>query len=854
MKNNQQDNLLVNLFTEEAAQTFGYSQRDGFAIEHKAELTFVKASELPILPQADLASDEELRTYWRTLRTFFRSGQGGNLPMDAKGANCYPVLLLSYRNKPIFQRNFPLWLEETEGGQTMPFHDLLTECIARFAPAENEAKILKDNLLRLEVIVQEKVKFAEDAYQVFAVIDDAIATLKQLLNIDGKDGETFDNDLANLRKHIPRQGLLIPFSPNVPFYLLAVITRVHLTDRRKKLTEKIQGLLAKLKDILAVEKEKSPEAHSPEKLHGSLDFAESFFNFEELSSVMPTGGSSVMPEERLHRIEKIVSVLENSEAGFFQKNAYLILNEELAETAKVDWKHAFAKSDILVAPAGQECHLARQVFDENMAAYANIFAAIRTAELEVDNRYFPEIHSDYFAHFDWRSFTSEELSVCPPVLYFTKDNSLIENELKEFSELLSSNRPIKMLVAKQGVQKAAEGFSFRQEIGAMAIAHRNTYVLQSASIAASKLVDGFREGLSNQTPALFYIFSPTAKEQTLSVPSLWASAAVEGREFPGFVYNSQKSTRWGSRFDILHNPQPEKDWPKHKFVFQTGNGEEQSIDLSFTFADFAAQDAHYADQFHLVPSEFWTDDLVPLGNYLQQTAQELYAKVPYIWVVDEKNILQKAAVSWPLVLTCQERLDFWHFLQENAGVHSIHVEQATERLRQEMVTATNQQMAELEAAHAADLKQAKEEEGRVAMERLAAVLLDLDISEFVSAPTVPTIKTKSATPKPVKPSTEIETQKPEASKQEEEEILSLDEPWIDSPLCTSCNDCINLNKRMFSYNENKQAYIADPKAGTFRELVLAAEKCPVSIIHPGAPMNPNEPELEDLIKRAEPFN
>ncbi|MEZ4955809.1 MAG: ferredoxin [Saprospiraceae bacterium] len=730
--------------------------------------------------------------------------------------------------------------------------ELLTERIARFAPAENEAKILKDNLLRLEVIVQEKVKFADDAYQAFAVIDEAIPTLKQQLNIGGKDGESFDNDLANLCKHIPRQGLLIPFSPNVPFYLLAALIRVHLTDRRKKLTEKIHGLLAKLKDILAVEKEKSPEAHSPEKLHGSLDFAESFFNFEELSSVMPTGGSSVMPEERLHRIEKIVAILENRDAGFFQKNAYLILNEELAETAKVDWNHAYAKSDILFAPAGQDCHLARQVFDENMAANANIFAAIRTAELEVDNRYFPEIHSDYFAHFDWRSFTSEELSACPPVLYFTNDNSLIKNELKEFSELLSSSRPIKILAAKQGVQKAAEGFSFRQEIGAMAIAHRNTFVLQSASVAAGKLVDGFREGLSNQTPALFYIFSPSAEEQTLSAPSLWASAAVEGREFPGFVYNNEKSARWGGRFDILHNPQPDKNWPEHKFVFQTENSEEQSMDLPFTFADFAAQDARYADQFHIVPSEFWTDDLVPLGDYLQQPAQELYAKVPYIWVVDEKNHLQKAAVSWPLVLTCQERLDFWHFLQENAGVHSIHVEQATEHLRQEMVAATNQQMAELEAAHAADLEKAKEVEGRAAMERLAAVLLDLDLSEFVSAPTTPAKKTKAGPPKPVEPSTEIESPKPVPPK--EEEALFLSEPWIDTPLCTSCNDCINLNKRMFSYNENKQAYIADPKAGTFRELVLAAEKCPVSIIHPGAPMNPNEPELQDLIKRAEPFN
>ena len=59
---------------------------------------------------------------------------------------------------------------------------------------------------------------------------------------------------------------------------------------------------------------------------------------------------------------------------------------------------------------------------------------------------------------------------------------------------------------------------------------------------------------------------------------------------------------------------------------------------------------------------------------------------------------------------------------------------------------------------------------------------------------------------------------------------------------------------MFAYNENKQAFIADAKAGTYRQLVEAAEKCQVAVIHPGLPKNPDEPGLEELIQRAAPFN
>ena len=80
-----------------------------------------------------------------------------------------------------------------------------------------------------------------------------------------------------------------------------------------------------------------------------------------------------------------------------------------------------------------------------------------------------------------------------------------------------------------------------------------------------------------------------------------------------------------------------------------------------------------------------------------------------------------------------------------------------------------------------------------------------------------------------------------------------DEPWIESVLCTSCNDCINVNPRLFVYDDNKQATIADPRAGTYAELVAAAEACPAQCIHPGEPLNPSEPNLADLVARAKRF-
>ena len=82
---------------------------------------------------------------------------------------------------------------------------------------------------------------------------------------------------------------------------------------------------------------------------------------------------------------------------------------------------------------------------------------------------------------------------------------------------------------------------------------------------------------------------------------------------------------------------------------------------------------------------------------------------------------------------------------------------------------------------------------------------------------------------------------------------SRDEAWIDTARCPSCNECQLINDRMFGYDERKQAYIKDLSAGTYRQLVEAAESCQVAIIHPGKPRDPNEPGLEELLARAEPF-
>jgi pyruvate-ferredoxin/flavodoxin oxidoreductase len=77
--------------------------------------------------------------------------------------------------------------------------------------------------------------------------------------------------------------------------------------------------------------------------------------------------------------------------------------------------------------------------------------------------------------------------------------------------------------------------------------------------------------------------------------------------------------------------------------------------------------------------------------------------------------------------------------------------------------------------------------------------------------------------------------------------------WIDTPECESCDECTQINPKIFAYNDEKKAIVVDPRGGPYKDIVRAAEKCTAECIHPGTPFNAKESGLERLVKRAEKF-
>ena len=316
-------------------------------------------------------------------------------------------------------------------------------------------------------------------------------------------------------------------------------------------------------------------------------------------------------------------------------------------------------------------------------------------------------------------------------------------------------------------------------------------------------------GCACRGPALFSVFagSPAAAGELL--PYLTAAAAREARAFPAFVYDAAAGSNWASRFSLEHNRNPDADWPADVLEYSDEAVQRVREDTTFSYVDFALCDRRYATHFAVVPRERWNAAMLPASEWLAIEEGAAAERVPYVWAVDGEDRLHRVIVDARLMQAAHRCLLLWHRLQEHAGIHDSHAERL---------------LAHEKAAWEAEHQQAQE-----------AAVQAASVTSAAGA-AAPAAVTSTA---PVAP---VEAAPPPS-----------DEAWIETSRCPSCNECQNINDRMFTYNENKQAYIKDITAGTYRQLVEAAEACQVAIIHPGKPRDPNEPGLAELIERAKPF-
>jgi ferredoxin len=307
------------------------------------------------------------------------------------------------------------------------------------------------------------------------------------------------------------------------------------------------------------------------------------------------------------------------------------------------------------------------------------------------------------------------------------------------------------------------------------------------------------------------------------------------------------------RIDVSQNSQVESDWPVEPVTYRKTDGDEAVMNLAFTPADYMACDPRFERQFWHVDRAHWHDDMRSLSDYIEQGLAETGSAIPYVVTVDPDGLLGRTVITRNVVATVHSARSWWRSLQETGGVHNSFALRLLSEEKQRLLEAKQREVEAIEQNYAAQLDQ---DIGALTKEIVQRIVGRLLAEEGLSgpAPSIPIARADTAGARAQAPVSTAAASAPVEAEEPEEEVATFDDPYIDTPLCTSCNECTQLNPRLFAYNGNKQAYIKDASAGTFQDLVKAAELCPVKIIHPGKPKNPDEPGLGEWIERAARFN
>lgn len=595
-----------------------------------------------------------------------------------------------------------------------------------------------------------------------------------------------------LWSHFDAAGTLVDADAEFPSRVIYHAWNAVQETKAKRFRKKAERLLQKLRDILDAETVGSAAGRAPDRLRAGVGTSfGTTFDFDAMSRILVEGKPGFeLSSERRTRIKRLIEVLERQRFYPVGKN--------------VDEPYSFAFF---------KCSDALDAYQERHDEAVELLRTLAIADLETKGEYRESVHDVLFDSFGANGLDAKELAELPDYLVCTDAGTLDAVDTAQMVELLAAGLPIKVLVRTDDIlepSKVAEGhvalgLRARQLVDT-AIGLTDVFVFQSGASHLFQMRESMIRALSYDGPALFSVFSGATDHNANLPPYLVAAAAMESRSFPALVYDPSAGADWATRLAVSDNPNLDDDWPVHSFAFEDETLQAGSENLAFTLADFMSMDDRFFGHYAIVEESYQSDGLIPVSEALHADVTGLPSEVPYINLVDDKLTMRRAIIDDRLLLETRRCLTMWHSLQELGGIHNSHAERL---LAKELKLRSADAAANVGAAEVAQT-----EDAAVAEPTPAAVA---PIDE-------PTAEDHG------------------------------DDPYIESARCTTCNECTILNDRMFAYNAEKQAYIADPDAGTFRQLVEAAEGCQVSIIHPGKPRNPKEPGIEDLIARAALFN
>ncbi len=444
---------------------------------------------------------------------------------------------------------------------------------------------------------------------------------------------------------------------------------------------------------------------------------------------------------------------------------------------------------------------------------------MRSRELEARNGYDETDHDPFFEAYAEGSITADDLALFPDYLVCIPPGQNDAPENAGLIDTLSSGLPVKVVVQVTDLLEEASigtghfAFGVRSaRLATTAMGLGGMFVLQATSSSLYRLRQRVEDGMGSHEPALFSIFAGAPAAAGNLPRYLTAAAAMESRAFPAFVYDAGAGANWAERFSLEHNRNPDTDWPVEAFEYADEAMQRVRADVAFTYADFALCDRRHAQHFALVPRERWTNAMIPAGDWLALPERDSGGARPVS--------SRRRRAGCPAPRHRRRANDAGHTPLPAALAPPAGARRDPRFARRAASGAREGGVGGSEDGGAGSAAQVGA--GRAGRRHRRATVAEAATPvEPAPMPRKSPRQTRRGSRPPVAPAA----------------TSAISSIRKCSPTTTTSRPTSRTSMRGPTGNSWKRP-----------------NRCQVAIIHPGKPRNPNEPGLEELMKRAEAFN
>jgi len=195
---------------------------------------------------------------------------------------------------------------------------------------------------------------------------------------------------------------------------------------------------------------------------------------------------------------------------------------------------------------------------------------------------------DFYRRFTWNKFSADEWLLCPPVVSLGGDGAMYDIGFQSLSRMVASGSDIKVLVldtqvySNTGGQASTASFGGqitkmsafgkslhgrperRKELARIMMAHGEVYVAQTSAAHINHFYRSIIEANEYPGPAVIVAYTPCQPEHGIGddASTRQAKLAVDSRAFPLFTYDPRRGESMAERLSLQGNPAMKEDWSK----------------------------------------------------------------------------------------------------------------------------------------------------------------------------------------------------------------------------------------------------------------------------------------------------